>query len=86
MSKDKAGLIFTDPPYSVNYTGGAVGKDRLQQQGHWDDMSESSYLQLLSDSLGNAHKFSDGKTALYVWFASTKIETVINELKEYFGV
>ena len=85
MEDKKAQLIFTDPPYGVDYRGGAVGKDctkgKLQKgQKHWDDLSESDYLKLLTAALGNAYSFSDEKAALYLWFASAKIVTVLEAL------
>jgi DNA modification methylase len=86
MDNCKTQLVFTDPPYAVDYRGGAVGKDRtrghLQEgQNHWDDLSDDRYLELLTRSLANAYKFSDGKAALYLWFASAKISTVLKALE-----
>jgi len=85
MGKKKAQLIFTDPPYAVGYRGGRVGKDweyKLRQDGekYWDEMSVAGYQQLLTQSLHHAHQFSDEKTALYIWFASARIATVIETL------
>jgi DNA modification methylase len=86
MGSNKAQLLFFDPPYGVNYRGGAVGKDctkgRLRNgEKHWDEMSPGEYEQLLSSTLRNAYKFSDDKAALYVWFASSKIDAVIKSLE-----
>ena len=85
MGKKKAQIVFTDPPYAVDYRGGRVGKDwqhKLRQDGekYWDEMSVSSYQKLLTESLHHAHQFSDEKTALYLWFASARISTVIEAL------
>ncbi len=87
MGNSKAKLIFLDPPYGINYRGGAVGKDRTKgylQQGenHWDDLSDADYMALLTKALSHAHNFSDGKTALYLWFASAKITTVLKALDQ----
>jgi len=86
MDNVKAQLIFTDPPYGVNYRGGAVGKDRTKGKlnngkKHWDDLSEDKYLELLNSSLANAYNFSDGKATLYLWFASAMITTVLKALQ-----
>ncbi len=86
MGDKQAQLIFTDPPYAVNYRGGAVGKDctkgkLAKGKKHWDDMTANSYEQLLVKSLGNAYELSDGKAALYIWFASSRIDSVIKSLK-----
>lgn len=85
MQNKKAQLIFTDPPYAVDYRGGRVGKNwehKLRQDGerYWDKMSVSCYQKLLTKSLGHAYQFSDEKAALYLWFASARIGTVINAL------
>ncbi len=85
MGDKRAQLIFNDPPYAVNYRGGAVGKDRIggeldNGKRHWDDLSAESYLKLLTESLSHAHDFSDNRAVLYLWFASTRISTVIDAL------
>ncbi len=85
MENKKAQIVYNDPPYSVNYRGGAVGKDRTRGKlkngkKHWDDLSTNSYLKLLTESLTYAHNFSDDKAVLYLWFASVRIATVINAL------
>ena len=85
IKNKKAQLVFTDPPYAVDYRGGRVGKDwehKLRRDGekYWDQMTVSNYQKLLIDSLHHAHQFSDDKTALYVWFASARIGTVIGAL------
>jgi DNA modification methylase len=85
MKNKKAQLVFTDPPYSVDYRGGRVGKDcehKLRQDGVkcWDQMSVSCYQNLLTKSLHHAYQFSDEKAVLYLWFASVRIATVIDTL------
>lgn len=85
MEDKKAQLVFTDPPYAVDYRGGRVGKDwehkpRQDGEKYWDEMSVSSYQKLLTESLNHAYQFSDEKTALYIWFASSRIATVIEGL------
>jgi len=86
MGDKQAQLIFTDPPYAVNYRGGAVGKDctkgKLKKgKKHWDDMTATSYEQLLVKSLSNAYELSNDKAVLYIWFASSRIDSVIKSLK-----
>lgn len=82
MPGRKAQLVFTDPPYAVDYRGGRVGKEwkhKIRQDGekYWDEMTQGAYTELLRSALGNAHDFSDDKSALYLWFASAHISTVI---------
>jgi len=85
MKGKQVQLVFTDPPYAVDYRGGRVGKDwehKIRQDGekYWDKMSITSYQKLLTTSLHHAYRFSDEKTALYVWFASARIGTVLDAL------
>lgn len=83
----KAQLIFTDPPYAVDYRGGRVGKDwshKIRHDGerYWDELSVKEYEQLLVGALTNAHTFSDEHAPLYLWFASARIKTVLAALDE----
>jgi len=80
MDGKKAHLIFTDPPYAVDYRGGAARKNR-SGNNNWDDLSSNEYEQLLLSVLINCYDFSDNKAALYLWFASSKIDIVIDALK-----
>jgi len=85
MAGTKAQLVFTDPPYAVDYRGGRVGKEwehKLRQDGerYWDDMTPEAYDELLLGALKNAHDFSDARSALYLWFASARIKNVIAAL------
>jgi len=86
MGDAKAQLVFTDPPYAVDYRGGRVGKQwrhKIRQDGerYWDTMSEAAYLVLLNSALTHAHDFSDASAALYLWFASARIRTVLDALE-----
>ena len=87
MDGRKAHLVFTDPPYAVDYRGGRVGKDwshKIRQDGehYWDEMSPAAYDALLRGALTHARDFSDEKCALYIWFASARITHVIAALAE----
>lgn len=85
MAGSKAQLVFTDPPYAVDYRGGRVGKEwshKIRQDGeqYWDTMTDGQYDLLLDGALQNARDFSDEKAALYLWFASAKIRNVLRAL------
>jgi DNA modification methylase len=87
MGEEKAHLVFTDPPYAVDYRGGRVGKDwahKIRHDGkrYWDELSADEYERLLVGALTNAHGFSDENAALYLWFASARITTVLAALNE----
>jgi len=86
MAGAKAQLVFTDPPYAVDYRGGRVGKEwshKIRQDGekYWDEMTPAAYDALLKGALTNAHAFSDNKCPLYLWFASAHIANVIEALR-----
>jgi len=85
MGGGSAQLILTDPPYAVDYRGGRVGKDwahKIRRDGerYWDSMRPEAYEALLTAALEHAHRFSDEKAALYLWFASARISTVLSAL------
>ena len=87
MGERKAQLVFTDPPYAVDYRGGRVGKDwehKIRQDGekYWDEMTPAAYSALLTGALQRAFEHSDEKCPLYLWFASVHIDRVINVLAE----
>jgi len=87
MGSERAQLVFTDPPYAVDYRGGRVGKDwahKIRHDGerYWDELSVDEYERLLVGALANAHAFSDDNAALYLWFASVRITTVLAALDE----
>jgi DNA modification methylase len=90
MAGDIAQAVVTDPPYAVSYSGGrAAQEERIAKarrgvdgpsDAYWDELTPAAYLELLKASLGNAYRWSDEKSPLYVWFASARIRQVIEAL------
>lgn len=70
MGGEKADMVFTDPPYGVNYEGGHNQKKRQQIQG--DALAGGFLTALFKDSLTLACDFTNPHTAFYVWFSSNK--------------
>lgn len=70
MDGAKADMVFTDPPYGVNYSGGIQytksGKKTNQRERLEGDHTTSIYL----DSVPVMAKYCDGP--IYIWFADTK--------------
>jgi DNA modification methylase len=71
MGDKKANLIFTDPPYNVNYQGcpkhrHTSGKKRALQN---DDLDDVSYYALITAALKNAALFSTTEASLYLCHA-----------------
>ena len=61
MGGEKAQMIFTDPPYGVNYDGGAKKREKLDG----DEVGTEIYakaIPLLSE-------FADDSSPLYLWYA-----------------
>ena len=63
MGGEKAHMVFTDPPYGVDYDGGTTKREKLEG----DSGSE-----LYDPCCMMAHRFSDEKSALYLWHAAIK--------------
>jgi DNA modification methylase len=77
MSGKKANLIFTDPPYNVNYhSPDGLSYDSAKYGGTCgqifnDNLSDADCLKFYTDVLNNLHKFSVDNVTLYWWFANS---------------
>jgi len=74
MKDEKAGLIFTDPPYNVDYESHgsnsyAEGKFKHKKIFN-DNLSDENYYKFLLNSLKNAYFYSNDDSAIYLWYAS----------------
>lgn len=77
MGDDMAAMVFTDPPYNVNY--GATMKDKLRGLDNRKIMNDNlgdNFGQFLTDSLSNLMLFNDG--AAYVCMSSSELHTLYN--------
>ncbi len=63
MGDDIAHLVYTDPPYGVDYDGGTVKREKLAGDGSTD---------LYSPACAAAAQWSDKRAALYLWHAGVK--------------
>ena len=75
MNDELADLVFTDPPYGVNYDGGHANEKRREKLKNDDDTD------MYDLPIKNAFKFSKNDAALYLWFASSLADDVIKGLK-----
>jgi DNA modification methylase len=74
MNSMKANMIFTDPPYGVDYTGGHNEKKRLGIKN--DALAGQELTDLFGDSLSLACAHSEEHAAFYIWYANGKaVET-----------
>lgn len=74
MDGAKARLIFTDPPYSVNYKsqgGHSYSKGKFEANAIFnDDKTAEEALTFYVDILKCMHEFSTDDVTLYWWFAN----------------
>ena len=77
MDGEKADMVFTDPPYGVNYEGGHNQKKRKGIEN--DTLQGVDLTNLFRDSLMNAHIFSKDHSAFHIWYANGKaVETFLS--------
>ena len=81
MQDDVAAMIFTDPPYNVNY--GSTMKDSLRYHAGtlggrkiMNDNLGDGFAQFLADSLSNLMMFNKG--AVYICMSSSELHTLYN--------
>jgi hypothetical protein len=77
MANDAADLIFSDPPYNVDYEG--YTEDRLKIKG--DRMSDSEFKQFLEAALQSSRTAGKPGTSLYVCHSSSRQREVQNALE-----
>lgn len=66
MNGEKAQLLFTHPPYNVNYKSESLGKIKN------DKMEDDSYKAFLVQIALNAHESTTDDASLYWWLAMAK--------------
>lgn len=70
MDGEKADMVFTDPPYGVDYEGGHNLKKR---KGIVNDKLEGETLSnLFADSINVSDLITKDKSPFYIWYASGK--------------
>lgn len=75
MNGQKAGLIFTDPPYGVSFTGAANPTAKVWQMIKNDALRGDGLTQFLTLAFHNGMQHSNTNVACYVFYASkTHIE------------
>ncbi|MBQ7284666.1 MAG: DNA modification methylase [Alphaproteobacteria bacterium] len=76
MNGEIANMIFTDPPYNVNYGCNLKDKIRNKDRTIMNDNLGDGFKQFLTDSLTNLLEYSDG--AAYVCMSSSELHTLYN--------
>ena len=74
IDNERVGLVHTDPPYNVDYYGGARPHDKARPKNsrQWDriygdDMSQGDYEKWIQIVLVNASVYLASGAAMYVW-------------------
>jgi DNA modification methylase len=75
MNGEKADMVFTDPPYGVNYDGGHATDKRREK------LKNDNSTLIYDDSVPNMFRHSKDEAALYLWFAATKSLQVLQVLQ-----
>lgn len=72
MDGNKADMVFTDPPYNVDYSNQARPKPGKNDLGKIqnDSMPSDEFQELLKDSLSCAYIVSKEDSSAYIWYAS----------------
>ena len=74
MNGKKADMIFTDPPYGVNYTGGMSFTKEGVKKGGRRKLANDDSEKIYADSVPVMAKITDGP--IYTWFAGSKAGTL----------
>jgi len=89
MGGEKADMVFTDPPYNINYhsLGGQSyneGKYKgSKKKGVFSDKkSPEEYLQFLKDCILNCILYGQEKMAIFLWNGDRNLDIAIRACKE----
>jgi len=80
MEGVKAEIMFTDPPYGVNYEGGHFHSGDVNIKRKREKLSADSTTQIYNDFLPIALAVVDGPC--YMWFAGSKARDVYNAVHD----
>jgi len=75
MNGEKADMVFTDPPYGVNYDGGHATDKRREK------LKNDNSTLIYDDSVPSMFKHSKDEAALYLWFADKVANKVLQVLQ-----
>lgn len=81
MDGKKADMVFTDPPYGVDYSGGIqFTKNGQVKKEQRDKLIADDSENIYSGSIPMMAIFCDGP--IYTWFADTKAKTIYTEIEK----
>lgn len=74
MNGRRAAMIFTDPPYNVDYQGGTKAKLKIKN----DNMTAEAFREFLAEAFHNLHRGAQPGAAIYICHA----DSAGNEFRE----
>ena len=74
----KAEMMFTDPPYGVNYEGGHFHSGNVNIKRKREKLAKDETAQIYYDFLPIAIQFVEGPC--YIWFSDSKTRDIYNAL------
>jgi len=77
MNGKKADMVFTDPPYGVDYDGGHAEKGKRRDKLENDDETD-----MYAVSLPLAYTYTVDSAPLYLWFADRFSQDVLDALED----
>jgi site-specific DNA-methyltransferase (adenine-specific) len=77
MNGELADMVFTDPPYGVNYDGGHATDMRREK------LINDDKIDMYDLPLRNAYLFSKDNAALYLWFSDSFAKTVVSGVEKH---
>jgi site-specific DNA-methyltransferase (adenine-specific) len=78
MNGEKADMVFTDPPYGVEYTGGIQFKGGRVETNNQKMIMNDDTTDIYSEVVPILTSLCDG--AIYIWFADTEGKDVYNAI------
>ncbi|WP_236894888.1 DNA modification methylase [Clostridium beijerinckii] len=78
MNGEKAKLVFTDPPYNVNYEGATADKLTIEN----DNMSQNEFYEFLSKVFNNYYENMEEGAPIYVCHADSEGENFRRTFRE----
>lgn len=73
MNGSLASMVFTDPPYGVDYDGGHAVKGKRR-----DKLENDGDAEIYNNVLPNLVKFTEDKAAFYIWYSDSKSLAVLS--------
>jgi len=78
MGSERADMIFTDPPYNVNYRGSKDKKGTFQNE----NQTKKEFQEWLSKATINTYEFSKDNSPIFYCTSALKIREFINAIEK----